>query len=428
MRDVPAAPARRLKPGPAPPSIQVCLLQVFFVLGVLRSNTCERLFSQPPQSNRKELIEMDAAPLLPTNTITPSDEVLKADLLELQGTAPKAGVKALRKLLKEKHPSWQVSESRVRQALIPSAALRQTCAALQAPGESAKRCQVDGHVQLPEGCDPKEFLEWLSERAVAGDALAQHDMYVMHTRGIPSVLKKNEKLGSQWLAKAAANPDAAKETLTDYGMSLKFGRKNIQQDLGRAAQVLERAFQLGDSLGTYHLAEMLQNGDGVPKKQPERALQLWKLVADGNLQPSLPSSQPHLKDCEIHQAMYEYGSRCQNRDEKLRYLRMAAKRNLAKAQFRLFQELISCPESEDVPLATQRTAAKWYRAAKRQGFVEPRPVILDAFEDMSAEAVFLAMQLRGGIEFRSSKCFARKQRVQQLAFMPSLSEIEEDED
>ena len=64
---------------------------------------------------------------------------------------------------------------------------------------------------------------------------------------------------------------------------------------------------------------------------------------------------------------------------------MAAKKNLAKAQFRLFQELISCPESEDVPLATQRTAAKWYRAAKRQGFVEPTQVILDAFEDMSAE-------------------------------------------
>jgi TPR repeat protein len=126
--------------------------------------------------------------------------------------------------------------------------------------------------------------------------------------------------------------------------------------------------------------------------------------------------------------MYEYGSRCQDRDEKLCYLRMAAKRNLARAQFKLFQELISGPESEDVPLATQRTAAKWYRAAKRQGFVEPRPVILDAFEDMSAEAVFLAMQLRGGIEFRSSNCFARKQRVQQLAFMPSLSEIEEDED
>jgi hypothetical protein len=126
--------------------------------------------------------------------------------------------------------------------------------------------------------------------------------------------------------------------------------------------------------------------------------------------------------------MFEYGSRCQDRDEKLCYLRMAAKKNLAIAQFRLFQELISGPESEDVPLATQRTAAKWYRAAKRQGFVEPTPVLLDAVEDMDGEAIFLAMQLRGGIEFRSSKFYARKQRVRQLACTPLLSEFEEDED
>jgi TPR repeat protein len=364
--------------------------------------------------------------LLPTNAIIPSDEMLKADLLELQGTVPKAGIKALRKLLKEKHPSWQVSENRVRQALIPSRALGQICDAKQAPG--AQRHQVNGHAQLPEGCDPKDFLAWLSERAAAGDAAAQHDMSVMHTRGVPGFLKKNEKLGDQWLERAATNPDAAKETLTDYGMSLKFGTKHIQQNLSRAAQVFERAFQLGDSLGTYHLADMLQNGDGVPQKQPERAMQLWKLVADGNLQSALPSSQPHLKDCEIPESMYEYGSRCQDRDEKLCYLRMAAKRNLARAQFKLFQELISCPESEDIPLATQRTAAKWYRAAKRQGFVEPIPVLLDSVEDMGVEAVYLAMQLRGGIEFRSTNFFARKQRVLQLASMPLLSEFEEDDD
>jgi hypothetical protein len=60
--------------------------------------------------------------------------------------------------------------------------------------------------------------------------------------------------------------------------------------------------------------------------------------------------------------------------------------------------------------------------------VEPIPVLLDEFEDMSAEAVYLAMQLRGGIEFRSSNFFVRKQRVRQLASMPSLSEIDEDED
>jgi hypothetical protein len=357
---------------------------------------------------------MDAeshASLLPTNAIIPSDEELKANLLELQETAPKAGVKVLRKLLRERNPSWQVSEQRVRQALMPSGALRQICAALQAPGESDKRHQVDGHVQLPEGTDPKEFFAWLSERAAAGDASAQHDMFVMHARGIPGFLKKNEKLGYQWLVRAAANPDARKETLTDYGLNLKLGIKHIRQDLGRAAQVFERTFQLGDSLGAYHLADMLNNGDGVPTKQPERAMQLWKLVADGNLQPSLPSHQPHLKDCEIPEAMYEYGSRCQDRDEKLCYLGMAAKRNLARVQFKLFQELISGPESEDIPLATQSTAAKWYRAAKRQGFVEPTPVILDAVEDMGVEAIFLAMQLMTNLIYVCARMPGRIMRV-----------------
>jgi TPR repeat protein len=184
--------------------------------------------------DQKEYIEMDAefrVPLLQTNAIDPSDEVLKAALLELQGTTPKAGIRALRKLLKEKHPSWQVSENRVRQALIPSRALAQKCAAKQAPGAD-QRHQVDGHAQLPEGCDPTHFFAWLSERAAAGDAGAQHYMNVMHARGVPGFLKKNEKLADEWLVKAAANPDAAKETLTDYGDGLKVWHKTHPTKLG----------------------------------------------------------------------------------------------------------------------------------------------------------------------------------------------------
>ena len=49
----------------------------------------------------------------PLQLISPSDELLKAEL----DMYPGQGVKTLRKLLKEKHPHWQLSESRVRLAL-----------------------------------------------------------------------------------------------------------------------------------------------------------------------------------------------------------------------------------------------------------------------------------------------------------------------
>lgn len=49
----------------------------------------------------------------PLQLISPSDELLKAEL----DMYPGQGVKTLHKLLKEKHPHWQLSESRVRLAL-----------------------------------------------------------------------------------------------------------------------------------------------------------------------------------------------------------------------------------------------------------------------------------------------------------------------
>jgi hypothetical protein len=49
----------------------------------------------------------------PLQLISPSDELLKAEL----DMYPGEGVKTLRRFLKEKHPHWQLSESRVRLAL-----------------------------------------------------------------------------------------------------------------------------------------------------------------------------------------------------------------------------------------------------------------------------------------------------------------------
>jgi hypothetical protein len=53
------------------------------------------------------------APPVSTQLISPSYELLKAEL----DMHPGAGVKTIRRLLKEKHPHWQLSESRVCLAL-----------------------------------------------------------------------------------------------------------------------------------------------------------------------------------------------------------------------------------------------------------------------------------------------------------------------
>ena len=213
---------------------------------------------------------------------------------------------------------------------------------------------------------------------------------------------------------------------SDYGISLKYSSSHMQQDFVQAVQIFERAAHLGDSLATFHLAQMLNDGAGVPDRQPERALQLWKLVADGNREPIAPSFQPnqYLEGCEIPEAMYEYGSRCKEPMEKLHYLKMAAKKNLAKAQYELFCVLLQGPENVEV--SQERRAAKWYRAAKRQGFVEKTPVIIDRTEDLCLEAVLLARMLRGGIDLRC--LHLRKERVKELAASPLLSELEDDDE
>jgi hypothetical protein len=48
--------------------------------------------------------------------IYPSDEELKIEITELLAVAPEAGTKTLRKLIKEKHPHWKVTETRMRKA------------------------------------------------------------------------------------------------------------------------------------------------------------------------------------------------------------------------------------------------------------------------------------------------------------------------
>ncbi len=46
----------------------------------------------------------------------PSDQELETELVLLHEATEATGVKTIRKLLKEKHPHWTISESRVRQA------------------------------------------------------------------------------------------------------------------------------------------------------------------------------------------------------------------------------------------------------------------------------------------------------------------------
>jgi hypothetical protein len=104
---------------------------------------------------------------------------------------------------------------------------------------------------------------------------------------------------------------------------------------------------------------------------------------------------------------------------------MAAKKNLAKAQYELFTFLLLGPVEAPVSQEIQRTAAKWYRAAKRQKFVEPTPVIVDKVEDLSVEVVLLASVLKGGIETRP--LHLRKERAKQLAESSELSEFEGDD-
>ena len=229
----------------------------------------------------------------------------------------------------------------------------------------SSRHQVNGRAQLPEGTDPAGFFAFISKQAATGDAIAQYDMFVLYSRGIPGVVRKNEKTADRWLVRAGMNPDAPREALTDYGISLKCSSRHIQQDLVRAVQIFERAAHLGDSLATFHLAQMLNDGAGVPDRQPERALQLWKLVADGNREPIAPSFQPNLEGCEIPEAMYEYGSRCKEPMEKLHYLKMAAKKNLAKAQYELFCVLLQGPENVEV--SQERRAAKMVPCCETSG-------------------------------------------------------------
>jgi TPR repeat protein len=359
----------------------------------------------------------------PPALVCPSNEELRAELHELRTIKPEAGIKWLRNMLKENHPLWLVSENRVRQAL--SDAPKATSSEKQQSFvEKDSYHQVNGRVQLPEGTDPAGFFAFISKQAATGDAIAQYNMYVFYSRGIPGGVRKNEKMADQWLVRAGMNPDAPREALTDYGLSLKCGSSHIQQDLVRAVQIFERATHLGDSLATFHLAQMLNDGAGVPNSQPERALQLWKLVADGNREPIAPSVQPTLEGCEIPEAMYEYGSRCKDPKEKRHYLKMAAKTNLAKAQYELFCVLLQGPENVEV--SQERRAAKWYRAAKRQGFVEKTPVIIDRIEDLCLEVVIQARMLQGGIDLRSMHL--RKARAKKLAASPLLSELEDDDE
>jgi len=391
-----------------------------------------RLFIEKPSSKKSQPVTPDVdAPVStpePSAPVCPSNEELRAELHALRSINPKAGIKWLRNMLKENHPRWLVSENRVRQAL--SGASKAIVAENQTQSVVVKeqRHQVKGNAQFPEDMshmDRADFFAFISKQAAIGDAYAQYDMYVSYARGIPGVVRVNEKLGDQWLVRAGMNPGAPKEALTDYGLSLKNGTGHIQQDFVRAVQIFERATHLGDSLGTFHLAQMLNDGAGVQNKQPERALQLWKMVADGNREPVAPSVQPILEGCEIPEAMYEYGRRCQDPEEKHRYLKMAALKNLAKAQHELFSVLLTGPENVEISQDDQRMAAKWYRAAKRQGFAEKTPVIIDRPEDLCPEVVFQAMVLRGGIESRY--LHLRKVRAKQLAASPLLSEIEDNE-
>ena len=377
----------------------------------------------------------------------PSDEELQAELQKLRKLQPSMGAQLLRNMLKEKHKHWCLSGNRVREMLSGATNANAKSKYAGAKCDSSV-CGPDGRCRhgfvhhpggghqwygahlFPKDVHPAEFFEWLSKKASEGDAGAQYDIYVAYYNGIPGVVRVNQKLGDEWLEKAAMNPNAPAEALADYGYNLLVGTQHIQQDLPRAVQIFERSVRLGDSLGTFHLAHMLNDGTGVPSKQPERALQLWKLVADDKRDPfssPTPGARPLVEIFrkEIPEAMYEYGRRCQDEGDKRRYLTLAAKQNLAKAQYELFTFLLLGPVEAPVSQEIQRTAAKWYRAAKRQKFVEPTPVIVDKVEDLSVEVVLLASVLKGGIETRP--LHLRKERAKQLAESSELSEFEGDD-
>ena len=385
------------------------------------------------KSSPEKLPPVDAPVSGPKNAASfcPRDEEVQAELQQLRKLQPAAGVPVLRSKLKELHPHWRISENRVRKILrggaIADGAEKQT---ISAGVRDTGHQWYAAHI-FPKDLDPADFFAWVLEKASEGNASAQYDIYVAYYEGIPGVVRANQKLGDYWLEKAAMNPNAPAEALSDYGCKLKVGTQYIKQNFARAAQIFERSVLLGDSLGTFHLAHMLNEGTGVPSKHPERALQLWKLVADDNrevnttLTPGARPLFPIVRE-EIPLAMYEYGRRCSDTGEKRHYLTMAAKKNLAKAQYELFTVLLQGPEDAEVSKENQRTAAKWYRAAKRQNFVEPTPVIIDKVEDMGVEVVLLAMTLRGGIESRY--LHLRKERAKKLSESPLLSEFEGDED
>ena len=118
---------------------------------------------------------------------------------------------------------------------------------------------------------PSAFATLLA-RAQAGDAAAQLDVAARYREGDGVI--QNDRLASQWLAKAAARGGAQAEF--EYGRALLNGR-GVVQDYRAAFQWISKAAHQGYAPAQYQLGQMYQFGTGTAMNKAQAYL--WYNVA-----------------------------------------------------------------------------------------------------------------------------------------------------
>ena len=145
----------------------------------------------------------------------------------------------------------------------------------------------------------------------------------------------------------------------ELGLLLRAGRKPVAQDLPRSQRMFLLAAEQGNVAAQHELAQNFARGSGVASSCSEAGKWALKAAQGGSVDAALLLGELFRVDC---------GASRKNPDEAARWLRVAADKGVAKAQFSLGVMYVN---GEGVKKDVQE-ARKWLTAAAGKGYPSAR--------------------------------------------------------
>jgi uncharacterized protein len=134
--------------------------------------------------------------------------------------------------------------------------------------------------------DDGQAYEWFAKASDSGliDATVKVGQYLWRGTGVPN--GANPRRAVEALQRAAeAGSNQAKILLgifySEGQVNYTDDSKSIRRDPALALLWMGRAAELNDPIAQYRLAELLEQGDGLPSAQPEIAERYWRFAAYG---------------------------------------------------------------------------------------------------------------------------------------------------